>query len=170
MIFEYFFPDLRYKSVMDIDVEALKKRGITLAILDIDNTLVPYTSPLPDENALAFLERLKKNSISFCFVSNNSKERIDIFNEKIGAKSYPRAKKPLLSGIGSAMRDFGAEKNTTVLIGDQIFTDIWGGKRAGILTVLVEPIKEVESSFFKFKRYFEKKVIKSYERRERESV
>ncbi len=170
MIFEYFFPDFSHKSVMDIDVEALKKRGITLAILDIDNTLVPYTSPLPDENALAFLNRLSRNGISFCFVSNNSKERIDIFNEKIGAKTYPRAKKPLLYGIGSAMRDFGATKQTTVLIGDQIFTDMWGGKRAGVLTVLVEPIKEVESCFFKFKRYFEKKVIKSYVRKGNKNV
>lgn len=165
MIFEYFFPDLSYKSVMDIDVAALKERGITLAILDIDNTLVPYTSPLPDDNALTFLNRLSENGISFCFVSNNSKERIDKFNENICAKTYPRAKKPLLYGIGSAIRDFGATKNTTVLIGDQIFTDMWGGKRAEILTVLVEPIKECESLFFRFKRYFEKKVIKRYNQR-----
>ena len=62
------------------------------------------------------------------------------------------------------MNSFGADRDNTVLIGDQIFTDILGGKRAKILTILVDPIKEVDTAFFKFNRYFERKVIKDYER------
>lgn len=162
MIYEYFFPDYSYKTVDDIDVVGLYKSGIRYALLDIDNTIVPYTSPLPDNKALGFLKSLSDNGIRFCFVSNNNKNRVKEFNKAIGVPIYPRAKKPLLFGIDKAMRDFGAVKENTVLIGDQIFTDMWGGKRAGILTVLVEPIEECESLFFRFKRYFEKKVIRRY--------
>ena len=164
MIFEkYLFPDVKYKSVSDIDVEELKNRGIKFVILDIDNTLVPYTSPEPDEKALAFLDELKNNGITFCFVSNNNADRVNLFNRNIGAKAYPKGGKPLLFGINKAMKELGAVKSDTALIGDQVFTDTCGGKRAGIYTVLVDPIVEVTSAFFRFKRYFEKKIVKKYE-------
>ncbi len=165
MIFsQYFFPDLKYNSIKDININLLAEKGIKFAILDIDNTLVPYTSPTPDENAVNFLNQLRNNGIDFCFVSNNNESRIKLFNEKIGAKIFPNAKKPLLYGISEAMKSFGADEENTVLIGDQVFTDILGGKRAKILTVLVNPIKEVDTAFFRFKRYFERKVLKNYEK------
>ncbi len=160
---KYFFPDLRYRTVNDINIESLLKRGIKYAILDIDNTLVPYTSPKPDENAMIFLNKLKDSGIKFCFVSNNNIHRINVFNENIVAPAYPNAKKPLLFGINLAMSSFGAVKENTVMIGDQVFTDVCAGKRAEILTILVEPIKEVDSLFFRFKRHFERKIIKAYE-------
>lgn len=162
MIYEYFFPDYSFKAVEDIDIRGLYESGIRYALLDIDNTLVPYTSPEPDDKAMGFLRGLNENGIVYCFVSNNHRERLELFNKNIGAPIYPGAKKPLLYGINRAMKRLGAVKENTVLIGDQIFTDIWGGKRAGILTVLVEPIKECESLFFRFKRFFEKKVIRRY--------
>ncbi len=166
MIFSrYFFPDFKYNSIKDININLLKEKGIKFAILDIDNTLVPYTSPTPDDNAIEFLDKLKNNGINFCFVSNNNETRIKLFNEKIGAKIFPDAKKPLLYGINKAMMCLGANRENTVLIGDQVFTDILGAKRAKILTILVNPIKEVNTSFFKFKRYFERRILKDYEKR-----
>lgn len=167
MISKYLFPDIKHNSINDIDVELLAKKGIKFAILDIDNTLVPYTSPKPDQNALAFLGKLKANGIDYCFVSNNSGKRIDIFNEEISAPAFSKAGKPLLFGINKAMELLGAKTGNTMLIGDQVFTDIFGGKRAKILTILVDPIKEVDTLFFRFKRYFERKIIKSYENSKR---
>ncbi len=163
MLKKYFYPDEKYNSVNEINTEKLKKSGIDFVILDIDNTLVPYTSPVPDENALKFLNDLKENNISFCFVSNNKAERVRLFNEKIGAKAFSRGAKPLLYGINKAMHELGAVKENTALIGDQVFTDVCGGKRAGLLTILVDPIKECDSTFFKFKRHYENKILKKYE-------
>ena len=163
IISKYLFPDIKHNSINDIDVEMLAKKGIKFAILDIDNTLVPYTSQKPDQNALSFLNKLKDNRIDYCFVSNNSGNRIDIFNEEIGAPAFSKAGKPLLFGINKAMNFLGSKKENTVLIGDQVFTDVFGGKRAKILTILVDPIKEVNTLFFRFKRYFERKIIKLYE-------
>lgn len=165
MIYEYFFPDYSFKAVGNIDVKWLADMGIRYVLLDIDNTLVPYTTIYPDDNALSFLNSLKENGIDYCFVSNNNAQRVFAFNRELNAPAYPRAKKPLRCGIKKAMENFGAAKENTALIGDQIFTDTWGGKRAGIMTLLVEPIKECESLFFRFKRYFEKKVIKRYNKK-----
>lgn len=167
-LYKYFYPQYSFKSIDDIDCGMFKTLEIKFVLLDIDNTLVPYTSPYPDGRAIKFLNSLKENGISFCFVSNNSRERIEKFNTNIGAAYFPNAKKPLLYGINEAMASLGAEKSNTALIGDQIFTDIWGGKRAGITTILVEPIKECESLFFRFKRYFEKKVIREYNKQRSE--
>ena len=167
IISKYFFPDYKYKNINEIDVELLANLGIKYAILDIDNTLVPYTSPKPDDNAINFLEKLKNNGIEFCFASNNNIERINLFNEDIKAPGFANAKKPLLFGIKKAMEFYDSTKENTVMIGDQVFTDICGGKRAEILTILVDPIKEVDTAFFKFKRYFERKIIKRYEKLKR---
>ncbi|MBR3792007.1 MAG: YqeG family HAD IIIA-type phosphatase [Clostridia bacterium] len=164
-----FFPDYKFSSISYIDINILKNRGIKFAILDIDNTLVPYTSPKPDDNALNFLNKLKENGIKYCFVSNNHGGRINLFNEEIGAPVYPNAAKPLLLGIRKAMKAFGANKKNTVIIGDQVFTDVWGGKRAGILTILVDPIKECNTAFFRFKRHFERIIVNDFELNQREN-
>ena len=162
MLRKYFFPDVMYNSVSDINVGALKKQGIDFVILDIDNTLVPYTSPVPDEKALSFLNSLTQNEIKFCFVSNNKLKRVELFNKQIGTYAISNGAKPLLTGIKRAMRAMGAKKENTALIGDQVFTDVCGGKRAGLYTILVNPIQECESRFFRFKRHYEKKIIKKY--------
>lgn len=160
--YKYFYPDYSYKRVSDIDIKKFYDIGIRYALLDIDNTLVPYTSPEPDEKAIEFLNGLESFGIKYAFVSNNSMDRINLFNFNIKAPAIANAKKPLLYGISEIMKQLSSDKSNTMLIGDQIFTDILGGKRAGLTTILVEPIKEVDTAFFKFKRYFEKKVIKSY--------
>ena len=164
MIYEYFFPDYSHKAVDDIDVQELYESGIRYALLDIDNTIVPYTSPFPDDKALKFLKSLSDNGIRYCFVSNNNKNRVEEFNKYIGVPVYPRAKKPLLFGIDKAMRDFGAVKENTVLIGDQIFTDIYGGNRMKFYSVLVTAVGKNETNLVAIKRYFEKLVLREYRR------
>ncbi len=160
-----FFPDYLYPSVQEIAPGFFQERGIRLAVLDIDNTLVPYTQPDPTPAARAFLERLQAEGVRFCFVSNNNTKRVARFNQSIGAFSVARAKKPLRGGIREAMEKYGASPQETVLIGDQIFTDVYGGRRCGVLTILVEPIEEKETLFFRFKRRMEKIVLQEYRKR-----
>lgn len=159
---EGFFPDYIYRSVQEIAPGFFKARGIRLAILDIDNTLVPYTQPDPTPAARAFLDRLAEEGVRFCFVSNNRAERIARFNQSIGAFFVARAKKPFRTGIRRAMEEHKVKPEETALIGDQIFTDVYGGRRSGVLTILVEPIEDKETLFFRFKRRMEKIVLKKY--------
>lgn len=161
-ILKKFYPDCIYKSVHDIESDFFEKTDIKYALLDIDNTLVPYTVPLPNESAKAFLNRLDTEGVSYCFLSNNKGERVRIFADALGARYVSNAKKPMLSGLKRAMEILGADAENTVLIGDQIFTDVYTGERAGIKTVLVEPIEDKETLFFKFKRAMERIVLKRY--------
>jgi hypothetical protein len=153
-----------FKSISDISGDFFKAHSIKYVILDIDNTLVPYTAPKPDSAAAAFFERLKNENIAVCLVSNNRKSRVSAFNEEYGFYALARACKPLTVAIRRAMKSIGAKKEQTALIGDQVFTDVLGGNLAGITTVLVDPIEIRESAFFRFKRKCEKKVLKSMER------
>ena len=159
-MFEKFYPDIRFKSIKDITKDFLKEKGIAYALLDIDNTLVSYTSPTADDNAREFLSMLDECDIKYAFVSNNHKARVAKFAEEFDAIYVNDAAKPLLFGIKKAMRKIGAKKSETVFVGDQVFTDVYAGKRAGLFTIMVDPIEAKETPFFAVKRYFEKIVLK----------
>ena len=161
-MFKKFYPDYKLKTIDDIDFDVFAEKGIGYVLLDIDNTLVAYTSPVADERARNFLARLSKNGIKYAFVSNNHKERVEKFAEEFGVFYVYDSAKPLLFGIRKAMKHLGAEKNNTALIGDQVFTDVYGGNRAGLLTFMVEPIEAKETPFFGVKRKLEKIVLKNY--------
>ncbi len=161
-MFKRFYPDYKFDSVHHIEEHFFVDHNIKFALLDIDNTLVSYTLPLADEGARNFLSMLKANGVKYAFVSNNHKERVERFAEEFSVPYVHNAAKPLLFGIKKAMRMLGAEKTNTVLIGDQVFTDIYAGKRAGILSVMVNPIEAKETPFFGIKRKLEKIVLKDY--------
>ncbi len=162
-MFKRFYPDYKFAKISDIPDSFFIQRGIRFAVLDIDNTLVSYTSPLPDDNARAFLNRLKALGIRYVFVSNNHKDRVKLFCEFVGSGDYIyKANKPFVRKIKQAMKRMGAKAEDTVLIGDQVFTDIYAGKRAKLLSVMVDPIDAKETPFFGIKRKLEKVVLKNY--------
>ena len=162
-MFEKFYPDYKFGSISDIDFNIFVKNGIRFAILDIDNTLVSYTLPYADERAKSFLKKLEDMGIKYAFVSNNHKERVEKFAKEFGAFFVYDSGKPLLFGVKRAMRFLGAKRENAVLIGDQVFTDVYAGKRAGLLTFMVDPIEAKETPFFGVKRKLEKIVLKNYE-------
>ena len=162
-MFKRFYPDYKLKNIDEIDFSIFAEKDIKFALLDIDNTLVSYTSPVADDRARGFLARLTENGIKYAFVSNNHKPRVEKFASEFGTFYVHDSGKPLLFGIKRAMRHLGAKKANTVLIGDQVFTDVYGGNRAGLLTIMVEPIEAKETPFFGVKRKLEKIVLKNYE-------
>lgn len=161
-MFERFYPDFRFNSVADINADFFRENNIKFAVLDIDNTLVSYKTATADSGARAFLNMLSENGIKYAFVSNNHKKRVELFARDFDAYFLSRALKPFAVGVKYVMKKMGAKKEETVLIGDQIFTDVYAGKRAGIKTVMVNPIESKETPFFGFKRYFERMVLKNY--------
>ena len=159
---EKFYPDYKLKSIEDVDFDILSAKNIRFVLLDIDNTLVAYTSPYADDRARSFLAKLSQNGIAYAFVSNNHKERVERFAKEFGTFYVYDSGKPLLFGIKKAMRHLGAKKENTALIGDQVFTDVYAGNRAGLLTFMVEPIEAKETPFFGIKRKLEAVVLKNY--------
>lgn len=161
-MFKIFYPDFRFNSITDINADFFKQNKINFAVLDIDNTLVSYKTEKADGRARSFLDMLSQNGVKYAFASNNHRKRVELFAKDFDAHFVSRALKPFAVGVKRAMAKMGAEKEKTVLIGDQVFTDVYAGKRAGIKTVMVNPIESKETPFFGFKRYFERIVLKNY--------
>ena len=134
-------PDLIYPALTDVTAEALRSRGITFLMMDFDNTIVPYTTDVPTENMRAWLERMKASGIGLCVVSNSKKPRVVEFCKTYGLDCITHAKKPFSRGIRACLTRYALDPAACALVGDQIFTDILGGNRAGVLTLLVHPIR-----------------------------
>ena len=164
-MFKYFMPDEVFETVYDIDFNAYKEKKIRGIIFDIDNTLVSYKQEKPTEKVKILMEKLKNNGFVICFVSNNKKSRVDIFNEEFKFFSFPKAGKPGIKYIKKALEVMNLPKENVMLVGDQLFTDVAAAKCVNITAALVKPIEPVETLFFKFKRVMEKPFLKRYYRR-----
>ena len=158
-------PDYLFDHFYEASPEFLKSIGIKAIILDIDNTLEPYENAIPGERVLSWLKSLKDESIGCAFVSNNGRERVELFNKQLDLPAYYKAGKPFTKNVYNAMRDLSSDKSNTILMGDQIFTDVWAARNAGIRAILVPPINDKKDIFTKFKRLLEKPILKSYEKR-----
>ena len=163
-LYKKLYPKAYYKSVFDISFESLKRSAIKGLAFDIDNTLSPFDIPEPDAETVEFFRRAKQEGFSLCLISNNSKKRVELYNKKLNIPFVCKAKKPLTRGLKQAMSQMGTVRDNTVLIGDQIFTDILCGNMAGVKTILVEPKTDRDEWFIRIKRSFEKTVIDSYKK------
>ena len=162
---EKLFPGMTVDKIQDIDLDDLRKRNIRGLILDIDNTLVPNHVAEADDNAVAWIERVKNSGFRVCIVSNASRKRVVKFNERLKIYAIHRAVKPGVKALRKAMRLMETDEKSTALIGDQIFTDVLGGNRLGMLTILVTPLHSREAAFIRFKRRLEKRILAKYRKR-----
>lgn len=129
-------------SIYDVSGAALAQRGIKLLLADLDNTLVPYGVPLPDEKVKRWRDELHEHGVTLFVLSNNRHEsRPRIFSEGLDVPYIGHAGKPKTGSFYRAMEQMEVTKQETAIIGDQIFTDVLGGNRAGVSTILVKPIR-----------------------------
>ncbi|WP_273319437.1 YqeG family HAD IIIA-type phosphatase [Vallitalea guaymasensis] len=162
---ERFFPSEYTDSIRQINYRKLYDEGYRGILFDIDNTLVPYDMEHPNKEIIDLFEDIKKIGFKIALVSNNNKIRVTTFNEKLKVFAVHKALKPMTRNLKRAMQAIKTNKKNTVLVGDQIFTDIYGGNRIKIKTILVVPIAEKEEWITKIKRNTEKKIIKAYLKR-----
>ena len=138
----WFRAQFTYHDIYELSGEALARRGFKLLLADLDNTLVPYGVPLPDERLKRWRDELARHGVTLFILSNNRKEhRPRVFAEALGVPCIGHAGKPKTPSFYRAMEQMGVTKEQTAIVGDQIFTDVLGGSRAGVSTILVEPIR-----------------------------
>ena len=164
-----FYPDDYIASTYVIPFEELYKKGYRGLIFDIDNTLVPHGAPA-DERTITLFERLRNIGFDTCLISNNQEPRVQPFADKVGSKYVFDAQKPSTKNYKKAMELMKTEKENTLFVGDQLFTDVWGAKRTGIKSILVKPIHPKEEIQIVLKRYLEKIVLFFYKRSEKEKL
>lgn len=168
MILERFYPDEYVASTYKIPFEKLYEEGYRGVIFDIDNTLVPHGAPA-DERAKKLFARLREIGFESCLISNNQEPRVKMFNEEIQTRYIYNAHKPSTKNYIRAMEEMGTDKGNTMFVGDQLFTDVWGAKRAGIHNILVKPIHPKEEIQIVLKRYLERIVLHFYKKQRRKS-
>lgn len=131
-----------YPSVTHISPQALAARGIRLVLADLDNTLVPYKVTRPPDKVVAWKEELKANGVELFLLSNSRKPgRAQKFAEQLGIPYQGHSGKPKKAGYLRAMERMGVRPEETVMVGDQIFTDTLGANNAGVIPLLVQPIR-----------------------------
>ena len=155
-------PDFYCDDIYGITPEYIKEKGIDAVILDIDNTLIGHNVPMPDEKVMAHLRLLESEGIKLCVVSNNRYERVKNFSEKIGVRFFVHdALKPKARGYLLAAKEMELDKKNIGAVGDQIFTDVWGARRAGCFAIYTTPIHQGGAGFFiAVKRLLEKPFLR----------
>lgn len=129
-MFQRFYPEKYLDSTYIIDFEKEYDRGIRGVIFDVDNTLVPHGAPA-DERSIALFARLKQLGIGTLLLSNNKEPRVKSFSEAVGSLYIYKAGKPSVRSYQKAMDVLGTSADTTLFVGDQLFTDVWGANRTG---------------------------------------
>lgn len=158
-----FYPKRIADSAYDIDYEKLYKEGYRGLLFDIDNTLVEHGADA-SKRAIELFKRLQKIGFKCCLISNNSQERVMRFNREIGVDFIHKARKPSSKNYIAAMKLMGTNLKNTIFIGDQLFTDVYGANRIGMMTYLVKPIHPKEEIQIVLKRKLERIVLYFYRR------
>lgn len=156
MFLKLLLPDLYVDSIYHIDLAALKNRGIKGIITDLDNTLIEWDRPSATPDLEKWFEEVNQAGFKLVIVSNNNSERVGKFAQPLGLPFIHNAKKPFRFSFERAQEMMGLKAEEVVVIGDQLFTDILGGNRHHLYTILVLPVAQTDGFFTRFNRRMEK--------------
>ncbi len=158
------YPNECFDKVEQITIEYLQKNKIKALILDVDNTLIDYHRNL-SQNVVKWTQQLKKNGIKLYILSNtNHKEKVEEVSKSLQIPYRNLAKKPFKAGFLKVQKELEEESKNIAVVGDQIFTDILGGNRCQMFTILVEPITKKDFWYTAWKRPIENKIKNRYKR------
>lgn len=153
-------PDQHLESIFELEPELLHRKGIKGIITDMDNTLVPWNDRAVYPQLARWLEGLKEQGFRLCIVSNSNPVRGEGLAEELGIPAIWYAAKPRRSPFRKALRLMGLLPGEAAVIGDQIFTDVLGGNRLGLYTILVTPISDKEFVWTRLMRRLERFVLR----------
>lgn len=153
-------PHARHDTIESIDLGALGRRGIKTLLIDLDNTLVAYRAEEATRAVQAWVQQAQGLGLTPIIFSNNNSRRVGFIAEKLEVSYISEAKKPFKKGYRRALEVSGGRSESVAAVGDQLFTDILGGNRAGFMTILVKPIGQKEFIGTRCVRIIEKMVLK----------
>lgn len=157
---EVYVPDIYKKSIYNINYDLLYSRGIKCLLFDLDNTIVPVTVKTCTKKTKKLFEELKNKGFTVILFSNSSKLRVKNFKDELNVNYVCFAMKPFLKKYKKIMQTYKFSEAEIACIGDQILTDIKGGNKLGLTTILVNPLGTKEKLCTKLSRIYERKVLK----------
>lgn len=158
------YPKAHFNRVEQITIEFLQRNKIKALILDVDNTLIDYQKNM-SESVEKWAKEMKGQGIKLYILSNtNHKEKVEKVSKRLNVPYHNLAKKPFKSGFLKVQRELQEEARRIGVVGDQIFTDIIGGNRCHMFTILVEPINEKDFWYTAWKRPLENRIKQRYQK------
>jgi HAD superfamily phosphatase (TIGR01668 family) len=139
-MFQRLLPEQVVRSVFDIDLEALRARGVRGIIADLDNTLVGARTPAVSPEMAEWLNRVRREGFRIVIVSNNRRARVSACAGPLGIPFISSARKPFSRSFRQALGLMELSAEEVAVVGDQLLTDVLGGRRLGLHTILVSPI------------------------------
>ena len=162
------YPNQHLKKVEQITIQFLEKNNIKALILDVDNTLIDYNRTMK-ESVIQWAKALKKQGIKLYILSNtNHKEKVEEVANKLEVPYRNLAKKPLKAGFLKVQKELQEKPENIAVVGDQIFTDVIGGNRCNMYTILVDPINPKDFWYTAWKRPLENKIKERYQQKTKE--
>jgi uncharacterized protein len=153
-------PTAMVDAVWRISPENLRQRGIRFVIFDLDNTVVDWNQERVRPEVLAWADQCRDAGLSLCICTNaRRKARIERVAAQLGACYVAAAGKPAARAYRSALELVGGTPQQAVMIGDQVFTDMWGANRMGMTTILVRPLCDRDFPATRITRFFERRVL-----------
>lgn len=156
----YFYPDAYQKSIYTINYDKLKEIGIKCLLFDLDNTCVPYVDKVPTKKLKKHFNKLEEQGFKVIIFSNSPKERLKPFKRELNVDCCSKAGKPRKKKFIKIMKTYNYDLSEVAIIGDQLMTDIYGGNKVGIMTILVNPMSNVDMPFTKIYRFMEQRKIR----------
>ena len=156
---KHFLPDQHVKSIFEIQPESLKEKGVKGITTDLDNTLVEWDRPNATPKLIEWFDNMRRHEILVTIVSNNNEKRVRAFSDPLQIPFIFQARKPMTRAFNKALKQMGLRKEETVVIGDQLLTDVLGGNRSGFHTVLVVPVAQTDGFVTRFNRKVERRIL-----------
>ena len=169
-------PNAYVKSIFEIDIEKLADSGVKGIITDLDNTLVGWDVKEPTERVKAWFKEATKGvkswfakakdlGITVTIVSNNNKSRVSSFSSNLGVDYIFKARKPMGKAFKMAIKKMKIQPRETVVVGDQMLTDVFGGNCNGLYTIMVVPVKRTDGLITKFNRLIERRLLNHFRKK-----
>lgn len=166
LISNFFKPSIYVRSFMDVNVNQLKRHGIELFICDLDNTLVPHYTRLPNKDVLNFIKKVREAGIDFVIMSNNVKSRVETFAKKAHVTEYYwNARKPFKTVSKKIIEKRGITPSKVVFMGDQIVMDTLVANRLKAESILVQPLVSTNYKMSSFNMFLENSIYNNLEKK-----
>lgn len=153
---ERFRADHEADTLPDVSLDMLASAGVRGVVVDLDNTVCAYRRPELAPGVAEWVREARRRGFSLVLVSNNFSERVASVGAQLEIPVVPNALKPLPFAFLRALRLLGTPRRATIVIGDQLFTDVLGAKLVGLRTLLTKPLVESDFPLTRVLRFLER--------------
>ncbi|MCI2922681.1 YqeG family HAD IIIA-type phosphatase [Staphylococcus hominis] len=165
LIKTYFMPNDYVQSVFQIEIEKLANSGFKGIITDLDNTLVGWDVKTPTKEIQEWFKKANDLGLTITIVSNNNEKRVSGFSKDLDVDFIFKARKPMGRAFKKAIQHMNIKPEETIVIGDQMLTDVLGGNNNGLYTIMVVPVKTTDGFLTRLNRIIERRLLNYFKRK-----